>query len=152
MEEERRLAYVAITRARKELFITWANQRKVFGKTEYHRISMFAEEIPEKCIEDITPREREEFYYSSPFGAGEKTFKEKPFYREVNFATFSAAKNNGASFDFVPGDRVRHKKFGDGTISEAQAVGNDMRLKIVFDNFGEKNLMAVYAKLEKISE
>lgn len=152
LEEERRLAYVAITRARKELFITWANQRKVFGKTEYHRISMFAEEIPEKCIEDITPQEREEFYYSSPFGAGEKVFKEKPFYREVNFATFSAAKNNGASFDFVPGDRVRHKKFGDGTISEAQAVGNDMRLKIVFDNFGEKNLMVVYAKLEKISE
>ncbi len=152
IEEERRLAYVAITRARRELYITWANQRKVFGKTEYHKISMFAEEIPEKCITDITPTERDGFYSSAPFGASGKAFKERPFYREVNFAAFSAAKSNEASFDFAQGDRVRHKKFGNGTISEAQAVGNDMRLKIMFDDFGEKNLMAVYAKLEKISE
>lgn len=56
------------------------------------------------------------------------------------------------SLTFAEGDRVRHKKFGDGTVAEAQAVGNDMRLKIIFDESGEKNLMAVYAKLEKISE
>lgn len=161
IEEERRLAYVAITRARKELFLTWANQRKVFGKTEYHKISMFVDEIPEKCKTDITPKVdfSADAYYFSPITKTKKPFegesgikRERPAYREVNFSAFSTQKKNAESFSFAPGDRVRHKKFGDGTVTEAQAVGNDMRLKINFDTTGEKNLMAVYARLEKISE
>ena len=147
IEEERRLAYVAITRARQELFMTWANQRKVFGKTEYHKESMFIDEIPDYCCEDITPKPTyDDFYYSSPAAR-----KNAGGFEKVNFASFKSASAD-RKFDFAEGDRVRHKKFGDGTVAEAQAVGNDMRLKIIFDESGEKNLMAVYAKLEKISE
>ena len=58
---------------------------------------------------------------------------------------------NGKYFEFTKGDRVAHAKFGEGTVLEAQAVGNDMRLKINFDAHGEKNLMAVYAKLTKLN-
>lgn len=147
VEEERRLAYVAITRARQELFMTWANQRKVFGKTEYHKASMFIDEIPDFCCEDITPKATfEDYYYSAPLER--KTAKE---IQRVNFGAFKKAAGE-QKFDFAAGDRVKHRKFGCGTIAEAQAVGNDMRLKIIFDESGEKNLMAVYAKLEKISE
>lgn len=147
-EEERRLAYVAITRARKELFMTLASQRKVFGKTEYHKPSMFVEEIPESCKSDITPTNRFDV------GFGHVAFREKTtsVANKVNFKAFEKNRGEVLHFDFVAGDRVTHKKFGTGTITEAQAVGNDMRLKIVFDEYGEKNLMAVYAKLEKISE
>ena len=147
VEEERRLAYVAITRAKQELFMTWANQRKVFGKTEYHKVSMFIEEIPDFCSEDITPKPTfDDYYYSAPLEKrGSKDFQ------KVNFGAFRKSESV-QKFDFAAGDRVRHKKFGVGTIAEAQAVGNDMRLRIIFDESGEKNLMAVYAKLEKISE
>ncbi len=142
IEEERRLAYVAITRAKKELFITHANQRRVFGKTEFHRPSVFIKEIPEFCKEDITPKLTFEDYSYSRKETRPET---------VNFKSF---KNRTVSplttFDFAKGDRVNHAKFGNGTITEAQAVGNDMRLKIDFDDCGEKNLMAVYAKLSKI--
>lgn len=151
IEEERRLAYVAITRARRELYMTWANQRKVFGKTEFHKESMFIDEIPENCREDLTPQHEyfnEERYYTSPLQSPYKSFATE----RVNLKSFESTVAPPRKFDFSPGDRVKHKKFGHGVILEAQAVGNDMRLKINFDEFGEKNLMAVYAKLEKVSE
>lgn len=142
IEEERRLAYVAITRAKKALFMTYANQRRVFGKTEFHKPSLFIAEIPEACKEDITPKLRFEEYSYKPREAKAET---------VNFKSFkNRTISEPVKFDFSKGDRVKHAKFGDGTILEAQAVGNDMRLKIAFDSCGEKNLMAVYAKLEKI--
>lgn len=145
IEEERRLAYVAITRAKKELFMTYAAQRKIFGKTEYHKQSMFVDEIPESCCRNITPTATavNEGYFSVRTPSVRQSVYQKPMVRLDSEAT---------SFDFVKGDRVIHKKFGCGTIEEAQPVGNDMRLKIMFDEAGEKNLMAVYAKLEKISE
>ena len=145
LEEERRLAYVAITRAKKELFMTYANQRRVFGKTEFHKPSMFIGEIPEKCKDDITPKPKfgfEPAYFDTP---ERKT-------QTVNFKTFTQSRTTDSiKFDFAKGDRVSHAKFGEGTILEAQAVGNDMRLKINFDAHGEKNLMAVYAKLTKVN-
>ena len=145
IEEERRLAYVAITRAKKELFMTYANQRKVFGKTEFHKPSMFLSEIPEKCKDDITPKPK-----FGGFDVSDYTFGE-PKAQTVNFKSFTQTKTSAPlKFDFAVGDRVKHGKFGEGTILEAQAVGNDMRLKINFDAHGEKNLMAVYAKLTKV--
>lgn len=145
IEEERRLAYVAITRAKKELFMTYANQRKVFGKTEFHKPSMFLSEIPEKCKDDITPKPK-----FGGFDPSDYTFGE-PKAQTVNFKSFTQTKTSApVKFDFAVGDRVKHGKFGEGTVLEAQAVGNDMRLKINFDAFGEKNLMAVYAKLTKV--
>ncbi len=142
IEEERRLAYVAITRAKKELFMTYANQRRVFGKTEFHKPSLFLAEIPDSCKEDITPKLKFDDFSYTPKEARSET---------VNFKSFkNRTVTEPVKFDFAKGDRVTHAKFGEGTILEAQAVGNDMRLKISFDAAGEKNLMAVYAKLQKL--
>ncbi len=141
IEEERRLAYVAITRAQKCLYMTYAKQRRVFGKTEYHKLSAFITEIPEQCKENLSS----ELKSFTAFG------ERKP--QSVNFHSFHERKPlEKVSFDYAVGDRVRHAKFGNGTILEAQAVGNDMRLKIAFDSAGEKNLMAVYARLETLRE
>lgn len=148
IEEERRLAYVAITRAKERLYMTYAKQRRVFGRTEYHSPSIFLSEIPEACKNDVTPKPR---YFSSIYdGEDSGIFDAKP----INTKAFASANKLSAAphtFDFKEGDRVRHAKFGCGTVLEAQAVGNDMRMKIAFDEAGEKNLMAVYARLEKLS-
>ncbi len=152
IEEERRLAYVAITRAKKKLYMTWAKQRRIFGKTERHKVSAFIEEIPEKCREDIVPKPR--ISYDNGYDYDESMYFNHSSYKpKVNLNSFSKTIiTPPREFDFVVGDKVKHAKFGIGVITEAQAVGNDMRLKISFDESGEKNLMAVYAKLEKIKE
>lgn len=145
MEEERRLAYVAITRAKTLLYMSYAAQRRVFGKTEYHKPSAFIAEIPDPCKEDLSPAA----FYPGAFDPFAPVNERKM--PPVNFKSFSERKPlPKPSFDYAVGDRVRHAKFGDGTILEAQAVGNDMRLKIDFDTAGEKNLMAVYARLETL--
>ena len=126
--------------------MTYANQRRVFGKTEYHKPSLFLGEIPDKCKDDITPKPK--------FGIGDMSysFTEKKVQQTVNFKSFAReATSAPIKFEFAKGDRVVHAKFGEGTVLEAQAVGNDMRLKINFDAHGEKNLMAVYAKLTKLN-
>ncbi|MDP4132388.1 MAG: DNA helicase PcrA [Bacillota bacterium] len=144
LEEERRLAYVAITRARRQLFMTNASSRRVFGKTERHLKSGFVTEIPASCIEDLTIKQNNNVMAKVSF----TNTKPKP--QEINFAAFAKQAAGGQVFNYKVGDRVKHKKFGEGTVIEAQSVGNDVRLKVNFDAVGEKNLMAVYANLEII--
>lgn len=136
IEEERRLCYVAITRARERLYMSYATERRVYGKTERHRISPFISELPKDKI-DMQ-------------GMVKKAFEHK----ETKIIEFKGAFNKEniekREFNFTVGERVSHKKFGEGTILVAQPVGNDVRLEVAFDSIGTKHLMAVYANLTKI--
>ena len=125
MEEERRLCYVGITRAKQKLFITHTDSRTIFGSTSRNRRSRFIEEIPHDLIES--------------------SFKQRQ-----NIISVARQPERSISFDFAEGQRVRHRKFGEGFIISMQPVGADWRLEIAFDDVGTKNLMAAYANLEKI--
>mgnify|MGYP000014397706 CR=1 FL=1 len=143
LEEERRLCYVGITRAKHLLYITHSFCRTLFGSTTYNRISRFVEEIPGELLEgmeEIKPVE-------AVSGTGnDKTF-EIP---KSNFSVSSDADRKKAPLDFEVGDMVIHKKFGKGMVLSAQRIGNDMKLEIAFERVGTKNLMAVYANLTKV--
>ena len=149
IEEERRLCYVAITRAKKRLFITNTTSRSIFGKTTVSRPSRFLKEIPQDFLEDMSKKRTEIKRTVSEFG-GEaaailKRYQEN-LYKKPNDVTYSKP------MDFKPGDIVNHRKFGRGMVIAAQPFGRDMRLEVSFDSIGTKQLMAAFAKLEKIEE
>jgi DNA helicase-2/ATP-dependent DNA helicase PcrA len=141
MEEERRLAYVGITRAKKNLFLTAAASRMIFGQTNHNRLSRFAEEIPEEYkdfFDESESRRRNISYHFEEDSAGkvhiEKTFTEAP-------------KAEGTSFR--PGDSVLHKVFGRGMVVSVKNMSSDALLEIAFEKVGTKKLMANFAKLKK---
>lgn len=147
LEEERRLAYVGITRAKKELYIINAETRMLFGSTSRNKPSRFSLEIPESLIEKNENKR-----------AVQKTFNDIKLNYKAPVKSLSASARtfnhierhqNNASF-FVAGDVVVHKVFGKGNVLSARPMGNDTLLEINFDGVGNKKLMANYAKLEKI--
>lgn len=147
LEEERRLAYVGITRAKKELYIINAETRMLFGSTSRNKPSRFSLEIPESLVEK-TENKR----------AVQKTFNDIKLNYKAPVKSLSASARtfnhiekhqNNASF-FVAGDVVVYKVFGKGNVLSARPMGNDTLLEINFDGVGNKKLMANYAKLEKI--
>ena len=147
LEEERRLAYVGITRAKKVLYIINAETRMLFGSTSRNKPSRFSLEIPESLVEK-TENKR----------AVQKTFNDIKLNYKAPVKSLSASARtfnhierhqNNASF-FVAGDVVVHKVFGKGNVLSARPMGNDTLLEINFDGVGNKKLMANYAKLEKI--
>ena len=138
LEEERRLCYVAITRAKQILHISHAFSRSLYGSTSYNQPSRFLAEIPSELIEG-------QFVVNTPT---HNTYtKPAVHHSSVNLNTRTIPS---AKCDFAPGDRVSHFKFGEGTILKATAVGNDVHLEVMFDTAGTKNLMAAYAKLKKL--
>ena len=150
IEEERRLAYVAITRAKEELFVINAESRMLFGSTSRNKQSRFVEEIPEELT--IHSRSRA---WKKP-----KPGTELPVSaNEARAITTEAARNFGPSnlihsqppkFKPIVGDTVMHRTFGKGTIITATPMGNDTLLEIVFDKVGTKKIMANYARLQKV--
>ncbi len=142
MEEERRLAYVGMTRAKRNLYLTAAASRMIFGQTNHNRISRFIEEIPDEYKEffDETERRRQNVSYH---------FEEAPSGRIRTEKTFSAAPQKAQGTVFGVGDRVRHKVFGRGTVLAASPMAGDTMLEIAFDTKGTKKLMANFAKLTK---
>lgn len=142
MEEERRLAYVGMTRAKRNLYLTAAASRMIFGQTNHNRISRFIEEIPDEYKEffDETERRRQNVSYH---------FEEVPSGRIRTEKTFSAAPQKAQGTVFGVGDRVRHKVFGGGTVLAASPMAGDTMLEIAFDTKGTKKLMANFAKLTK---
>ena len=146
MEEERRLCYVGITRAKQKLFLTYAETRTLFGTTKYNMKSRFLKEIPKEFVS-------EEKYRSANADLFEYAGINRPKMDTSMFKTTPqkpVANVPIEALEFSAGDRVMHRKFGEGTVLEAKALGADMFLKIKFDTVGEKNLMAAYVKLEKI--
>ncbi|MBQ7319777.1 MAG: UvrD-helicase domain-containing protein [Clostridia bacterium] len=157
MEEERRLAYVAITRAKRELLILHARTRLLYGSTAFNPISRFVSEIPEALIEEDSSRTAKPAYSgfaAAPHpqrrvggGVGDPITVGKPLYGGKSAAGGGAVAGGGT---FAAGDRVRHPFFGEGVILSTKGMASDTLLEVAFDRVGTKKLMATYAKLKKI--
>lgn len=162
LEEERRLAYVGITRAKKKLYLISSQQRMLYGQTSRNMPSRFLREIPSSVIDDqsvvarrstgfTTPRtayanaSRNELGHSSRNKIGSYTQSSSSAHK-FGQAGNAAQKNN---IDFKVGDTVCHKSFGTGTVLTVTPMGGDMLLEVAFDKAGTKKMMANYARLEK---
>lgn len=179
LEEERRLCYVGITRAKKNLFLTCSKQRTIFGSTSCNPISRFLKEIPEELLdgydevfgENQENNRFEDSKYSWTYGSKDngniKTYKidkKEPVSAASNITGFAfrtaesflnsiGKKTSNSNVDlsqYKAGVRIFHKKFGEGTISTVEPEGEDLKVDINFDKVGHKRLMAKYANLEVI--
>ncbi len=160
MEEERRLCYVGITRAKKKLYLTYAQQRMMYGKTESRLPSKFIGEIPSDLIyREPDPNARVHHFdisnnTKSTSRANMLGTKENLNSVLTTFGIGTAASKiaevSSAPCEFKKGDKVRHKKFGDGMITDITQSGADAELEILFDRVGTRKLLASFAKLEKI--
>ena len=177
IEEERRLAYVGITRAKKNLTITSARVRMVRGQTQYGKVSRFVREIPPELLSGkiYEPKTKEEPIEQSAFQKARKAFRTVPSYggsgygKEVGEgygSTFHSSKatkpvytkvenqrdfgSAGGALSYQVGDRVRHIKFGDGEVVAIVSGGRDYEVTVDFDKVGTKKMFASFAKLKKI--
>lgn len=153
MEEERRLCYVAITRAKKTLHISHARQRMLYGRTTTNVASRFIDELPESCVKKTglteRPRARDEFgtsydrsaYRASMYGDYETPPARKSAARTPQTSTILGAKK-AAQLHFQKGDMVLHNAFGRGLILTVVPMGGDALLEVAFDGVGTKRLMA----------
>ena len=154
MEEERRLAYVAITRAKEELYITRARTRMLYGRTSVNPPSRFLEEIPAELVREDVPQEA---FYGMP--------RKRVYFSASEEEHQTPAKRSGVQDDlFAPrpqpkvqkqpqlreGDRVRHITFGEGEVLSVKPMGGDVLYEVMFDRAGTKRLMGNYAKLKKL--
>ena len=150
MEEERRLCYVGITRAMKELTLTSARQRLVRGETQYNKVSRFVREIPRELVElgttiqEHKPSMQEQVSPKNSYMQMRQAFRAKPFEAQ-NFKVTKAA-----SLDYGVGDTVRHIKFGVGIVKDIVEGGRDYEVTVDFDRAGVKKMFAGFAKLKKI--
>ncbi len=144
IEEERRLAYVAVTRAKKQLYVTRARTRMLFGQTKFNQPSRFLMEIPDDLIEKSGGEVVRSFNSSS----SSFTPKTQPSRGFTSAPTHSAPSKSTASFNV--GDTILHKSYGEGIVLSAKPMGNDTMLEIAFTNSGTKKIMANYSKVEKI--
>lgn len=142
IEEERRLCYVAITRAKKTLTISCANQRMLYGHTQMSRPSRFLSEIPEKLLRYEGKRRTENYAATTDYSRSAKneTYTAKP---KTSFSSFSAKPEKLQPVPtFQKGDTVLHNAFGKGMVLSVIKMGNDAFMEIAFDNVGTKRLMA----------
>ncbi|SFR81145.1 DNA helicase-2 / ATP-dependent DNA helicase PcrA [Marinobacter daqiaonensis] len=130
MEEERRLAYVGITRAMKRLILTYAESRRLYGQEKFHALSRFVREIPADCIQEVRLR---------------NTVTRPAMVSRPNESLFSQAPDAGTGFTL--GQRVRHPKFGEGIVMNSEGSGHHTRIQVNFDE-GAKWLVLAYAPLE----
>ncbi len=165
MEEERRLAYVALTRAKEQIYIMHTKSRLLYGQTQYNPISRFVSEIPEEYVQKENT-DSDVYFASSQFTRPKVYVKDgvavnrgstpkrtsggttPSFAQQRQTPVFQ--KNDAAKEIFVPGDRVRHQTFGEGEILSARNMGADILYEVMFDKVGTKKLMATYARLKKI--
>ena len=170
VEEERRLCYVGITRAREHLTLTSARMRMTRGETQYHKVSRFVKEIPRSLISgqvrEDRPRKEEPI---KDLGSVKQNFARKPYGSSAGAAkpaggtpyyrTFSINQNKAKQFggganlgtlSYAEGDRVRHMKFGEGVVKQIVSGGRDYEVTVDFENVGTKKMFASFAKLQKI--
>ncbi|WP_456272585.1 DNA helicase PcrA [Bacillus sp. AK031] len=147
MEEERRLAYVGITRAEEELFLTNAQMRTLFGQTKMNPVSRFITEIPEDLIDNFVPEKK------SPFSAGgtASASRTQPQARRKAVTRPVPTTTGGEGISWQVGDRAAHKKWGTGTVVSVKGSGDGMELDIAFPSpTGIKRLLAKFAPVEKV--
>ena len=151
LEEERRLAYVGITRAKQNLAITCAKQRMVRGETQYNKVSRFVKEIPRELLSGAVRKEKE---HKEPKAAtyqqAKQIFRAKPYGMPQKPEKSFGTPGNPASLGYQEGDRVRHMKFGEGTVQNIVQGGRDYEVTVDFDKVGVKKMFAAFAKLKKI--
>ncbi len=155
MEEERRLAYVALTRAKEEIYIFHTGTRLLYGQTQHNPLSRFVSEIPEKLLDkkgyesyDKTPQGAKIYFSDNAYS------KNRPASGSLlsNDVTYTITPKKPTPKDtFAPGDTVKHMTFGIGEIISVKKMGADTLYEIVFENVGTKKLMATYAKLTKVN-
>lgn len=150
IEEERRLCYVGITRAMKDLTMTAAQQRLIRGEAQYNKVSRFVREIPRELvdlghtIQDKKPKIQDESPLKSTYAQMKKVFQTQSFTPRE----FKVTK--AASLDYGVGDTVRHVKFGVGVVKNIAEGGRDYEVTVDFDKAGVKKMFASFAKLKKI--
>ncbi len=155
IEEERRLAYVCITRAKSRLYITNTFSRMLYGQTNRNLPSRFLEEIPKELC-NITKYKPAFAGSGSGFTFGSAAYGNSPRRRSVSepisaqYTASRGAAKLAENQSYTVGERVSHKVFGDGMILSVQPMGNDMLLEIAFDERGTKKIMAGFARLQKI--
>lgn len=160
LEEERRLCYVGITRAMTDLTITCAKQRMIRGDTQYNKVSRFVEEIPgnflTRTVKQKAAVKPQPEASAQPFGrAGSKLnplFNTRNVYQNKSYQSTSFATNSTSkiSLEYTNGDRVKHVKFGEGTVLKIVEGGRDYEVTVEFDKVGTKKMFASFAKLKKV--
>lgn len=173
IEEERRLAYVGITRAKEHLTITSARMRMVRGETQFNKVSRFVKEIPKELMsgEVYEPKKRDDEITGNGAGSYRKAkeaFRKTPTYGTEYATTFNtsrtktpvytpvsnqksfAGKNTTGGLNYKVGDRVSHMKFGAGEVMAIVEGGRDYEVTVDFDKVGTKKMFASFAKLKKI--
>ena len=150
LEEERRLCYVGITRAMKDLTLTCAQQRMIRGETQYNRVSRFVREIPRELVDlgHTIQEKKPKVEDMIPTPAKYSKMKEILQGRNYKPREFKVTKAN--SLDYEVGDTVRHIKFGVGIVKEIVEGGRDYEVTVEFDKVGVKKMFASFAKLKKI--
>ena len=153
IEEERRLAYVGITRAREELAITCARTRMVRGETQYNKVSRFVKEIPSELLSaEIRQKEPKESSFAKRTVTKPKrtSLRDQPSGQNMQSQIFTGAAMKKTALDYGVGDRVSHVKFGTGTVKAVMDGGRDYEVTVDFDTAGTKKMFAGFAKLKKI--
>ena len=172
IEEERRLCYVGITRAMEQLTITAARMRMIRGETQFNKISRFVREIPPELLgcppeKEKTPwPEKAANAQNTAYQQAKTAFQAKVAYNEPAYfgssagfhkapdfekpTNFTSSATQGKSLPYGVGDRVRHLKFGEGTVRNIVAGGKDFEVTVDFDSYGTKKMFAIFAKLKKI--
>ncbi len=155
MEEERRLCYVGITRAQKELYLTAARQRMTHGEIHDYPVSRFVEDIPEELLDrgeerEDRPDNEKSGEYHAKNGNRQAHRQAKEAFRSRPFETRQFDVKKSAGLDYTVGDRIRHAKFGDGTVTAITDGGRDYEVSVEFDRVGKKKMFASFAKLVKI--
>ena len=175
LEEERRLCYVGITRAERELTLTCARRRMVRGETQYNKLSRFIKEIPVELIETGSRKieDKTEIPVQNTYSHAKQAFRAQPFATQFGSygsgtaggtgkaagkQSFSALQKGsqltaekGGKLSYGVGDRVRHVKFGEGTVLDIKEGGRDYEVTVEFDGAGVRKMFAMFAKLVKVS-
>ena len=147
IEEERRLCYVGITRAMKELTLTCARSRMVHGTTQYNKVSRFVEEIPADLLDKgAASREKKETHIVRP---SERNVKKSAGIQTQYGKTFEVKK--ASALDYAVGDQVKHIKFGVGTVLDIVDGGKDYEVTVNFQKAGVKKMFASFAKLKLVN-
>ena len=150
MEEERRLCYVGITRAMKDLTLTCAQQRMIRGETQYNRVSRFVREIPRELVDLGHTIQEKKPKVEELIPTPAKYFKMKEILQGRNYKPREFKVTKANSLDYEVGDTVRHIKFGVGIVKEIVEGGRDYEVTVEFDKVGVKKMFASFAKLKKI--
>ena len=146
MEEERRLAYVAITRAKEALYLLRTRSRMLYGRTSQNLPSRFIEEVPSALVKEDAPAARG----YSPYQSYSREIPKTYFHADDGYTVAKKPTPAVPSAVLKEGDRVKHFTFGEGEVLSVKPMGSDVLYEVAFETVGTKKLMGNYAKLKKI--